>query len=116
MKISVTQNQPKSPFTLPLILDAFKTAAITFLLITIFAIPAIAQNNILVKGRITNETGQPVANASIVVKGSTEGTSTNDAGNFEINAPVNSTLVVTSVGYGTKEISVNNQQTLNISL
>ena len=50
--------------------------------------------------------GSPVANATIVVKGTGKGTNTDANGNFSINVPDdNATLVISSVGYGRKEVA-----------
>ncbi len=66
-----------------------------------------AQTNI--SGKITDsKTGDPVANASVIVKGSLTGTATGEDGSFKLEVPKNgTTLVVTSVGYNQKEISIN---------
>jgi uncharacterized GH25 family protein len=67
--------------------------ALCFMMIT--ALPTLAQvTNVTVRGKITNETGQPVPRASIIVKGGTAGTSSDEAGNFQISAPANGTLVI----------------------
>src|SRR6266513_943488 len=60
---------------------------------------AYAQNTIVVKGRISNENGEPVSSASVIVKGRTNGVNSNDNGRFEINAPANGTLIISSVGF-----------------
>jgi TonB-linked SusC/RagA family outer membrane protein len=115
MKLPVTQNEAKAltPFRLPSTRRLLTT--LTFLLF-VFVTPLFAQNTITVKGRITNEAGQAVASASVAVKGSNIGTTSDDDGNFQINAPSNGTLVISSIGYPTKEIPVNNQATQNITL
>src|ERR1035437_8559409 len=92
------------------------TSAFSILLLFFFTFTTYAQNNILVKGRITNENGEPMPRASIVVKGGATGVSSNDNGDFEINAPANGTLVVSSVGFGTKEIEIRGQQSISITL
>ena len=73
--------------------------------------------DILVKGKVVDRsTGKPLAGASIQIKGSTAGTSTDANGNYSINVPANATLVVTSIGYESVEIAVNGQTELNINL
>jgi TonB-dependent starch-binding outer membrane protein SusC len=116
MKILVTQKPPQVPTVYGLLSGKLKQTALLFSLMALFVLPALAQNNILVKGRILNEKNQPVAGASILVKGTSNGTITNDNGDFQLNAPSTATLVVSSVGYPSKEILVNNQATHNISL
>ena len=57
-----------------------------------------------VKGRVTNEKGQPLAGATILIKGSKIGVRSDADGNFSINADPNSVLVISYVGYDTKEV------------
>jgi TonB-dependent starch-binding outer membrane protein SusC len=116
MKISVTQHYSQASTSLSLLLGRFKELTLLLLFTSICILSAMAQNRIQVKGRITNEKGQPIANASVVVKGTSTGTTTNDNGDFEISAPSNGTLVVSSVGYPTKEISISGQGTHNVTL
>jgi TonB-dependent starch-binding outer membrane protein SusC len=116
MKISVTQTSPQASTSLSLLLGNFKRVTLLLLCTGLLVVSALAQNRITVKGRITNERSQPIANASVVVKGTSTGTTTNDNGDFEITAPSNGTLVVSSVGYPTREIAVNGQATHNLAL
>ena len=90
-----------------------KTIALLLLFCTAL-LPVYAQNT--VSGRITNSTGEPVAGANILVKGTTIGTSTNDQGNFSIAAPVGAVLVISSVNYAEKEVIVGDAATMDIQL
>ncbi len=72
--------------------------------------------DITVKGRITDETGSPLAGASVKVKGSTLGVSANTNGEFSITVPDNAVLIFSYVGYDEKQISVSGQTTINVSL
>ncbi|MBO9561257.1 MAG: TonB-dependent receptor [Niastella sp.] len=84
-------------------------------LLTCFAgTVAFAQNT--VKGKVTTGTGEPVANASVVVKGTTVGTNTADDGTYTIAATKGATLVISSVNYTTKEVRVGDDNTINIEL
>jgi TonB-linked SusC/RagA family outer membrane protein len=69
-----------------------------------------------VKGKIVNEDGQPVAGASVVLKGTTTGTTTDNSGNFSIVAPKGSVLVITSISYTDQEITVGDNANINIRL
>ncbi|AYQ32265.1 SusC/RagA family TonB-linked outer membrane protein [Runella sp. SP2] len=74
-----------------------------------------AQNRI--SGTVTNSADKsPLAGVSVVVKGSTTGTSTDGSGNYNLSVPNNATLVFSFIGYGSKEISVGNQTRIDISL
>ena len=87
-----------------------------FLTVFIFTLHVSAQNNIRVTGRVLNEKGQPVPKPSLLIKGTTVGTTGNDNGDFEIMAPPNATLVVSSVGYSSVEIVINNRTKIPITL
>ncbi len=69
-----------------------------------------------VTGTVTDSTGHPLAGVSIQVKGTNIGTTTDADGNFSIDAPDNATLLISYVGYTTREIPVNGQISLNIIL
>jgi hypothetical protein len=86
------------------------------LLLSVFAPVALLAQDVRIRGRITSEAGQPAANVTVQVKGTSIATSTDAAGNYSITAPSNGTLVISSVGFGTKEISINGRQTLDIAL
>lgn len=75
-----------------------------------------AQNTKTITGTITNNTGEPLVGASVVVKGSAEGVSSDSKGEFKIVAPANATLVFSHVGYVLQEIPVKDKTTLHISL
>jgi len=74
-----------------------------------------AQNTIHIKGRVMSANG-PVTKATIQQKGSTNGVSSDDAGNFEIVAPSNATLVISSIGYAPATIKVGGKPFLSILL
>jgi TonB-linked SusC/RagA family outer membrane protein len=114
MKVSFLQNEV-AKITGKVQWMKLSIIALFSLLALVFSLSASAQN-ITVKGRITNETGQPVPSASVTVKGTTIGASSTAQGNFEISAPSNGTLIISSIGYAPKEVNVNGQTTLNIRL
>ena len=64
-----------------------------------------------------DETNQPLPGASIVVKGTTNGTSTDFDGKFSITvSDENAILVISYLGFLTEEVTINNQTTINIVL
>ncbi|HEX9600326.1 MAG TPA: carboxypeptidase-like regulatory domain-containing protein, partial [Mariniflexile sp.] len=69
-------------------------------------------------GTITDaSSGIPLPGASIVVKGTTNGVSSDFDGNYSIEVSANaSTLVVSYVGYATKEVALTGATTINITL
>lgn len=75
------------------------------------------QEIINVKGAVVEQaTQKPVVGASINVKGQAIGTLTDAEGAFSLNLPANSILVISSIGYKTQELSVQNRNELLVSL
>lgn len=65
---------------------------------------------------ISNEDRRPVSGVSVLVQGTSIGTSTNANGRFSINAPTGQVLVISSVGYQQKEVTPGNDNNLIIGL
>src|SRR5206468_8350422 len=91
-------------------------AMLIMLSIAFFAGTVTAQNTIKVSGRVTNEKNEPVAGASVVVKGQNIGAATSENGEYSISAPSNATLVVSAVGYPAQEIPVKGKAVQNVTL
>lgn len=90
------------------------------LLILFFAFSQLllAQDNWQVTGSVIgSEDNLPVIGATIIVKGTTNGTITDLDGNFSINVKPNSNLAVSMIGYTTLELTVtSNNQVLDLKL
>lgn len=69
-----------------------------------------------ITGKVTDSNGESIIGASVVVKGTSNGTITDIDGNFTLNAPAKATIIVSYVGYKTVELPVNGKQTLSIAL
>jgi TonB-linked SusC/RagA family outer membrane protein len=71
-----------------------------------------------VEGTVSGENGAPVVGASITLKGTTKGTTSNADGRFSIDIPVSgkSVLVVNSIGFASQEIAVGNLGVLKVQL
>jgi TonB-linked SusC/RagA family outer membrane protein len=72
--------------------------------------------DIKVSGRVTSSTGEPIAGASVLVRNTTIGTTTDGAGNYSLTVPDSAVLVISSLGFETQEITVNGQATIDVSL
>ena len=68
-----------------------------------------------VSGIVTSDDG-PLPGATVVVKGTSNGVSTDFDGNFSINAPADAILEVSFVGFSTLDVPVNGQDNLTITL
>ncbi|UBZ10972.1 TonB-dependent receptor [Leeuwenhoekiella palythoae] len=77
-----------------------------------------AQENITVEGNVSaaGETAGPLPYITILVKGTTRGTTTDFDGNYSISAAPDATLVFSYVGFKTKEIAVDGQTQINVQL
>ena len=69
-----------------------------------------------VSGIVKDNNGDAVPGANIVEKGTTNGTVTDFNGSYTIEVTANSKLLFSYVGYGTVEVSVNGQDTLDVVL
>ena len=58
------------------------------------------------KGQVVDSTGEPVIGANIVVKGTNTGVISDIDGNFAIDAPKNSVLLISFIGYKSQEVKV----------
>lgn len=75
----------------------------------------ISQQQASLKGVVEDEFG-PVAGASVVVKGTTNGTVTDMNGNFVLEVKKGDVIVISFIGYLTQEIKYNGEQTIKVSL
>jgi TonB-dependent starch-binding outer membrane protein SusC len=75
-----------------------------------------AQDIIHVVGHIVSDSGQAIARATVAVKGTREGVTSDDNGNFEIAVPSNGTLVISSVGYISTSIKVAGRRSIRVGL
>ena len=71
---------------------------------------------ITVQGVVKDQTGETVLGASVMEKGTTNGTITGIDGDFSLNMSPNGTLVVSFVGYKTQEVQVKGQKQLQVVL
>ncbi|MBJ7883011.1 SusC/RagA family TonB-linked outer membrane protein [Gelidibacter salicanalis] len=69
-----------------------------------------------VKGIVSDGQGIPMIGTNIIEKGTTNGTQTDFDGAYSLIIPSDGILVVSYVGYKTKEVPVGNQTTINITL
>ncbi len=90
-----------------------RKAWLTLVMLLAVALPGLAQT-ILVHGNVVDELGDALIGATIMEKGTSNGTAADIDGNFEINVRPNATLVVSYVGYDPMEVAVNNHHEINI--
>ncbi|GAB2788736.1 TonB-dependent receptor [Rhabdobacter roseus] len=87
------------------------------LLLLLSSSGAQAQARQAVKGTVRSKSdNSPLPGISVVVKGTTQGTSTDAQGRFEIQAETDAILTFSGIGYLTQEVPINNQTTLDLVL
>ena len=69
-----------------------------------------------IKGKIVNEKGEPIPGANVQVKGTRKGTTTNTDGDFNIDADKGDILIISYVGYATRQVTVTDDKSLHIAL
>ncbi|MCP1385060.1 SusC/RagA family TonB-linked outer membrane protein [Runella salmonicolor] len=85
-------------------------------LIVLQSMQTFAQN-ITVRGKVTGDDGAGMPGVSVLLKGTTIGTNTDEKGTFSIsNVSAKGTLVFSSIGFTTKEAPIGNRSTINVSL
>lgn len=90
---------------------------VTMLLCVVFAITQIAAQTRTVKGKVTDSKSNPVPNASVVVKGTTTGTTSDANGDFSINVPASAkSLVISSLNFTSQEVAIGTKTNLTVSL
>ena len=75
-----------------------------------------AQSPINIKGSVTRQNGEPLTSVSVIDKVSGKGTTTQPDGSFQIETSSNSTLVVSYVGFISKEIKIGTTGYSNLSI
>ena len=89
---------------------------IIFLILTFLSFGAMAQNR-KVTGKVAERGGQGIPGASVIIKGSTTGTTTNVEGEFSVNVKDdNEILMISSVGFVSQEVKVGSQSSINLTL
>ena len=94
------------------------TRAPLLALLLIFSLQSLSSRaqQIPIKGKITDAGGAAAGGASVTVKGTTIGTTSDAKGNYQISAPSNGTLVFSSVNFAEHEEAIGGRTTINVSL
>lgn len=72
--------------------------------------------DIRVSGKVTNEAGEAIAGASVMVKGSKGGVITDNQGNFTILVSDNATLIISALGFAEVQVPVNKQTSVSVRM
>ena len=93
-----------------------KRVLLTLLMSVLVCFVVQAQNR-TVSGKITDETGQPLPQVTVLLKGTTQGAPTDADGNYRLSVPdAGGTLIFRFLGYVTQEIDIGQQSVINVQL
>src|SRR5882757_6749995 len=84
-------------------------------LLMLFTLGSQAQTK-QITGKVTDPLGSPIPSATIKIKGTKTGTSADFEGVFKLNAPENAILVISGVGYESKEFKTSGLSTISAQL
>lgn len=85
-------------------------------MLTILSAGAQSGTTINVKGTITDNAGETIIGANILLQGTSTGTITDYDGNFTLQVPPDGVLLISYIGYKSQSIPINNRTTIHITM
>src|SRR5579871_1474258 len=90
---------------------------ITILLLCVTCTQLAFSQTKTISGKITDDKGNPLQGATVTVKGSKNGTSTDASGAFKLNVPATAkSITISSVGFTPQEIAIGDKETIDVSM
>ncbi len=101
--------------------NVYKTlfTGFAWLLLLLIGLPAATAQQRAITGKVTGEKGEALPGATVLVKGTTVGTSADTDGNYTLSLPdgrADGTLIFSFIGYVSKEVAVGNQSIINAQI
>jgi TonB-linked SusC/RagA family outer membrane protein len=90
----------------------------SFLLLSCLFLPLqqLSAQETQIRGTVTDGFGDPLPGASVIVKGTTDGTITNNDGLYSLEVPTDAVLVFSFIGMETTEVAVEGQNVIDIQM
>ena len=93
------------------------TRIIQLILFVVFTAPLSTwAQNIGLNGSVVDISGDPIIGASVLQKGTTNGSITDFDGNFSLSVPANANIIISYIGYETQTVPVNGRSQMKITL
>lgn len=89
---------------------------LSVVLILLLSVGFTQAQNVQVTGTVSDETGSPLPGVTILLKGTTSGTTTDLDGKYSISGPAEGVLVFSFIGYNPIEETIGNRSQINVSL
>jgi TonB-linked SusC/RagA family outer membrane protein len=77
---------------------------------------ALPNQDIRITGKVTGANGEALSGVSVLLKGTANGANTDNNGSYSLTVPENAVLVVSYIGYDSKEVTVNGQSVVDVQL
>lgn len=100
----------------PIPMKNFTYLKLGMLLFLMFLSSHLWAQNVQVTGQVTDEAGEPIPGATVLVKGTTAGTATDLDGQYQLSVPTDAVLVFSFIGYQPQEVEVDNRAVIDIVL
>lgn len=84
-------------------------------ILSLVSVAAIAQN-MTIKGKVTDDSGQPLYGVNVAIKGTTKGTITDEKGSYSIDATKGSVITFSYIGFTATSFTIANSNTIDVSL
>ncbi|WP_245812627.1 SusC/RagA family TonB-linked outer membrane protein [Belliella buryatensis] len=85
-------------------------------ILSIFMVATVLAQGSVVRGTVTDESGEPIPGASVLVKGTSIGVAADINGKYSIEVPSNATLIFSFIGMVSREVQIGNQSVIDITL
>ena len=92
------------------------TKILLLLLLLLTGLAAVAQNKVSVAGRLLGASGEVIPGATVLEKGTSNGTATNSNGQFVLDINPSATLVFSAIGFVTQQVPVQQRTTIDVTL
>ncbi len=86
-------------------------------LMLLLILPSFAfSQSVMVKGKVTEENGDPLFGVNVLLKGTAQGVITDDQGEYAIQANIGQTLTFSYIGFNTQEKLISTADPINVSM
>ncbi len=94
---------------------SMRTGIGVFIISTLIALPILAQTQ-PISGKVTDSKGRTITGATVFVKGTSKGTLTDVYGKYSLPAGPSDALIISQMGFTTKEVIVGTKSTIDVTL
>ncbi|HLW20796.1 MAG TPA: carboxypeptidase-like regulatory domain-containing protein, partial [Cyclobacteriaceae bacterium] len=97
-------------------MEKFIYQKLGILVFLMFLGSSLLAQTVQVTGQVTDESGEPIPGATVLVKGTTTGMATDMDGQYSLSAPSDAVLVFSFIGFQAQEIAIGNRSVIDVTL